>query len=181
MTRPARNRLIVAVVLVATVLAAPRLPTVATWIGAALGAPFVLVALLVTRPFHRARALLAQRRFDEAALELAAFEQDVQSAAWKRVMGAMAVGLYTSNPLAAARNTLGAVRLEQGRLEDAKKHFVTALELDPGYAVPHGNLAVLAAMSGDRASAEEARVKAKSLGFAPKLLERVIADTLAGR
>ena len=85
----------------------------------------------------------------------------------------------TSNPLAAARNTLGAVRLEQGRLDDARTHFQTALERDPRYGVPFGNLAVLAAMKGDAAGAEEARAKAAALGFKPKLLAQVIAHKLA--
>jgi Flp pilus assembly protein TadD len=81
--------------------------------------------------------------------------------------------------MAASRNTLGAIRLEQGRLKDAARAFGTALELDPGYAVPWANRAVLAAMEGDRLAAEEARLKAKALGFAPRLLARVIEDKLA--
>lgn len=83
--------------------------------------------------------------------------------------------------MAAARNTLGAVRLEQGRLDDARTHFSKALELDPGYGVPWGNLAVLAAMTGDRAKAEEARLEAAKRGFSPRLLAKVIEDKLRAR
>lgn len=181
MTRPARNRLLVAVVMVAAFFAAPRLPDAALWAATAVASPLVALALWVTLPFHRARTLLRKQQFDEAATELAAFETALSQAAWKRAIAALAVGLYTSNALAASRNTLGAVRLEQGKLDDASTHFKAALEHDASYAVPWGNLAVLAAMRGDAVAAEEARAKAAALGFKPKILAAVIKDKLAAK
>jgi tetratricopeptide (TPR) repeat protein len=179
MTRPARNQLVVVVFVIAAFFAAPRLSDAVLWGAAALATPLVLLALWVTRPFHRARTLLRTKKYDEAAAELAAFETSLTQASWKRALAAMAVGFYTSNPVAAARNTLGAVRLEQGQLDAAQAHFRAALEQDPGYAVPWGNVAVLAAMRGDAAGAEDARLKAAALGFKPRLLSDVIKDKLA--
>ena len=179
MTRPARNRLLVALFMIGAFFAAPRIPDPVVWSVCAVATPLVLLALWVTWPFHRAQRLLRTRKYDEAAAALAAFETSLAQAGWKRALAAMAVGLYTSNPLAAARNTLGAVRLEQGQLEDAQAHFKAALERDAGYAVPWGNLAVLAAMRGDAAAAEAARLKAAALGFKPELLARVISEKLA--
>lgn len=178
MTRPLRNRLLVAAFVIAAFFSAPRLGNVALWGATAVATPLVVLALWVTWPFHRARALLRARQYESAATELAAFESSIAQTAWKRALAAMAVGLYTSNPLAAARNTLGAVRLEQGRLEDAETHFKAALSHDAGYAVPWGNLAVLAAMRGDADGAEDGRLKAAALGFRPKLLSAVIKDKL---
>lgn len=180
MTRPARNRLLVAVFMVAAFVAAPRLPNAALWGATAAAVPFVVVALWVTLPFHRARTLLRKKQFDAAATELAAFESALSQAPWKRAVAALAVGLYTSNALAASRNTLGAARLDQGKLDDAQTHFKAALEHDAGYAVPWGNLAVLAAMRGDAVAAEEARRRAATLGFKPKILAAVIKDKLKG-
>lgn len=179
MTRPARNWLLVALFIAATFAVAPRLPDAVTWTVAALGLPVVLVAWWVTAPFHRARARLARRDFDAAATELAAFEVSLTASPWKRALASLAVGLHTANPLAAARNTLGAVRLEQGRLDDARTHFEAALAQDPGYGVPWGNLAVLAAMAGDATKAEAARAQAAALGFRPRILAKVIHDKLA--
>ena len=179
MTRPVRNRLLVAAFMVAAFFAAPRLPNAALWGATALTVPFVALALWVTSPFHKARTLLRKKQFDEAATELAAFETSLTQAGWKRALAALAVGLYTSNALAASRNTLGAVRLEQGKLDDASTHFKAALEHDARYAVPWGNLAVLAAMRGDAVAAEEARAKAAALGFKPKIMAAVIKDKLA--
>lgn len=178
MSRPARNRLVVAVFVVVAFFAAPRMTNAMLWSATALATPVVLAALWVSMPFQRARGLLRKRQYEEAATELAAFESSL-TAGWKRALASMAVGLYTSNPAAASRNTLGAVRLEQGRLDDAQTHFKAALEHDPLYAVPWGNLAVLAAMRGDAPGAEEARLKAASLGFKPKILSAVIKDKLS--
>jgi len=178
-SRPARNRLLMAVFVVVMVLVTRRLPDEVTWASTAVFVPLVALALWVTLPFQRARSLLAKRQFDDAATELAAFEKSLVESGWRRAFASLAVGFYTSHPLAAARNTLGAVRLEQGRVDDAATHFSAALEHDALYAVPWANRAVLAAMKGDRAAAEEARQKAASLGYAPKILARVIADKLA--
>lgn len=178
MTRPLRNRLLVAAFVIVVIVSSPRLPTEVTWAAAAIVFPLIALALWVTAPFQRARGLLARRQFDDAAMQIAAFERAMLESPWKARLASLAVGLYTSNPVAASRNTLGAIRLEQGRLKDAARSFGTALELDPGYAVPWGNRAVLAAMEGDRAGAEAARQQAKALGFAPKLLARVIEDKL---
>lgn len=177
MSRPTRNRLLVAVFVVVAFAAAPRLPNLLLWSVTAVATPLVIAALWVSAPFLRARGFLQKQKYEEAATELAAFESSL-SAGWKRALASLVVGLYTSNPVAAARNTLGAVRLEQGRLDDAQTHFKAALERDALYAVPWGNLAVLAAMRGDAAGAEEARLKAALLGFKPKVLAAVIKDKL---
>lgn len=179
MTRPVRNRLLIAVLVIVVFVLSPRVPVEVTWGAAAVLFPLIGLALWVTLPFQRARGLLAKRQFDDAAVQIVMFEKSLLESRWKSLLASLSVGLYTTNPIAASRNTLGAIRLEQGRLKDAARSFGTALELDPGYAVPWGNRAVLCAMEGDRAGAEEARLKAKSLGFAPKLLARVIEDKLA--
>jgi tetratricopeptide (TPR) repeat protein len=178
MTRPARNRLLAVLFVVSALVAAPRLPDVVLWVVAGLVAPVMLLAFLVTQPFRKARGLLADQQYESAATELAAFEKALDDAPWKRTFASFAVGLYTANPLAASRNTLGAVRLEQGKLDEAERHFKKALEFDEGYGVAWGNLAVLAAMRKDAAEAELARAKAAELGFKPKLLAAVIQDKL---
>jgi tetratricopeptide (TPR) repeat protein len=181
MTRPLRNRLLAAVFVFAAFFAAPRLGDGAMWALTSLAVPMLVLAFWVTWPFHRARGMFAKKQYDSAATELAAFESSMAQVPWKRFFAGLAVGFFTTNAVAAARNTLGAVRLEQQRLEDAETHFKAALQLDPGYAVPWGNLAVLAAMRGDAGGAEEARLRAAALGFKPKLLAAVIHDKLKSR
>lgn len=180
MSRPARNRLLAAIFVALVVLVAPRLPNVVAWLAFALVAVVIAASLWVTRGFRQARALLAQKKYDDAALELAAFERSL-SERWRKRLAGLSVGLYTNDAVAAARNTLGAVRLEQGRLEDAATHFDAALALDAQYAVPWANRAVLAALRGDRAAANEAKQRAKALGFGSKTLDAVVSDKLGSK
>ncbi len=181
MTRPARVRLVVVAVAVLAFVAGPRLPEPLPWVLLGLLAPVLGLALWLVQPLVRARRAHAEQRFEHAAAELAAFEVALTAAPWKRAVAGLAVGLYSANPLAVARGTLGAVRLDEGRLDDAARHLAKALELDPGYAVPHANLAVLHATRGDAAAAEAARARAAALGFAPKQLRAVLAEKLAAR
>lgn len=181
MTRPARNRLVVVVFIGMVFFASTRLHDAVLWGATAVATLLVVLALWVSWPFHRARALLRKRQYESAATELAAFETSLSKTGWKRALSGLTVGLYTSNALAAARNTLGAARLEQNLLDEAQTHFRASLQHDPGYGVPWGNLAVLAAMRGEADAAEDARLKAFALGFRPKLLSAVIKDKLAAR
>lgn len=179
MTRVLRNRLLIAAFVVIAIFGGPRLSNAVMWPVTAIVFPLMALALWVARPFHEARAQLKKQQYEDAAASLAQFETSIASVPWKRALAGAAVGLYTFNALAAARNTLGAVRLEQGRLDDAETHFKAALQHDAGYAVPWGNLAVLAAMRGDAGAAEDARLKAAAMGFKPKVLGAVIKDKLA--
>lgn len=180
MSRPARNRWLAVALVVVAVLLGPRLPDAVLW--ALVGVMGVVMGLAVwlTMPFHRARSLLRAKQYDDAATELAAFELGL-SEPWKRRLAGLAVGLYTHHALAAARGTLGAVRLEQGRLDDAATHLDAAIALDAQYALPWANRAVLAAMRGDAAAANDAKDKAKALGFGSKVLDAVVADKLRAK
>ena len=178
MTRPLRNQLLAALFVVAALFAAPRMSDGLMWVLTAVVTPMLVLAVWVTGPFRRARRAFAKKQYESAAAELTTFEKSLE-VAWKRFFAGLAVGFYTTNAVAAARNTLGAVRLEQARLEDAEVQFKAALQLDPGYAVPWGNLAVLAALRGNAGGAEEARLKAAALGFKPQLLAAVIKNKLA--
>jgi tetratricopeptide (TPR) repeat protein len=162
---------------VAACFAAPRVPDAVSWGLSAVLLPLIALALWVTAPLNRARSLLARKDYEGAVTALAAFEAALATS-WKRALASRAVGFYSSNPRAVARNTLGGVRLEQGKLDEAETHFASALELDPLYGVPWGNRAVLAAMRGDAAAAEAARLEAAERGFAPKLLAQVITEKL---
>lgn len=181
MTRPARARLVVVAVVVAVLLLGPRVPEPWPWLIALAGFAFIAVAVWVVDPLRRARAALAERRFDDAAADLAAFEVALTASAWRRAVAGFAVGFYSGNALAVSRGTLGAVRLEQGRLEDAQTHLSRALELDPAYGVPWANLALLRATRGDADGAEAARLRAQQLGFAPRQLPVLLRERLAAR
>jgi tetratricopeptide (TPR) repeat protein len=179
MTRPRRHLALILLFVAAAVVVAPRLPDAVLWSAAAAGALLIALCLVAGKHLFRARSLMGQAKWDDAALELAAFEQEQAAGGWRRALAWLFVGTYSSNGVAVARGTLGALRLEQGKLEEAKRHLERALEADPGYAVPHANLALLAAKQGDAAAAETHREKAHALGFRRRSFERALADALA--
>jgi tetratricopeptide (TPR) repeat protein len=158
---------------------APRLPDVALWTAAGLGAAIITVSLAAGRHLFRGRWLMKQKRWDDAAVALAAFEREQAQGGWRRALAFLFVGTFSSNGLAVAQATLGAVRLEQGRLDEAEAHLRRALEVDPDYAVPHANLALLAAMRGDAAGAQTHRARAHQLGFRRRSLDAALAKALA--
>lgn len=172
MSRPARNWLLVALVVVVGVAVAPRLPDALVWALAGVALVVMVAALSVTADFRAARALFAKKRFDDAAVRLAGFEKSL-SAPWRARLAGLAVGVYTSNALAAARNTLGAVRLEQGKFDEAQAHFDAALKLDAQYALPWANKALLAKKRGEDFS--EARNRAVALGAKAKALDALLS------
>lgn len=175
MSRPARNRLLVVVIFLVALVVSPRLPTWLTWVFAGVGFPFVAVALWVTTPFRAARKFLQERNFERATLSLVQFEHALETG-WKRGVAALAVGFYTSSARAAARSLLGAIRLEEGRLDDAKRHCDEAIALDDAYAIPWANLAVLAAMNGEKEDAARLAQEAVRRGLASKPLAQTLAS-----
>lgn len=180
MTRPRRHLALILLFVAAAIFLAPRLPDVALWSAAAVGGLLIAVCFVAGRHLFRARSLMGQGKWDDAALELAAFEQEQTNTAWRRALAVLFVGTFSSDGVAVARGTLGALRLEQGQLDDAKRHLERALEKDPGYAVPHANLALLAAKQGDAAAAEAHRAKAHALGFRRRAFDQALAEALGG-
>ena len=178
MSRPARNRLLVFVVMIVAFVVSPRLPTWLTWVLGGAGLPVVGVALWVTAPLRAARTLLMRKQFEQAAMAVLAFEARM-ALLWQRVLAALAVGFYTSNPKAAARNVMGAVRLDEGKLDEAERMLEKAVKLDDGYAIPFANLAMVAAKRGDRAVAMERREAARKRGYASKTLDAELERSLS--
>ncbi|GMU61995.1 MAG: hypothetical protein AMXMBFR34_37580 [Myxococcaceae bacterium] len=179
MTRPRRNLLLLLLFVVAALVLAPRLPDLALWLAAAAGGLVIVVSVLAGRHLFKGRSLMGQQRWDDAALELAAFEQEQSRGGWRAALAFLFVGTYSSNGLAVARATLGAVRLEQGKLDEAEAHLRRALEADPGYAVPHANLALVAARKRDATAAQTHRARAHALGFRRKAFDAALAEALA--
>jgi tetratricopeptide (TPR) repeat protein len=179
MTRPRRNLVLILVFVVAALFLAPRLPDEALWVSAAVGGVLIAVCVFAGRHLFRGRSLMKQGKWDDAALELAAFEHEQAQGGWRRALAFLFVGTFSSNGLAVARATLGAARLEQGKLDEAEGHLRRALEVDPGYAVPHANLALLAAKRGDDAAAETHRAHAHRLGFRRKAFDAALKEALA--
>jgi tetratricopeptide (TPR) repeat protein len=181
MTRPRRNLALILLFIAGAFLAAPHLPNAVLTTIAALGAVMLVVAVFAAKHLLAGRSLMKQGKWDDAALELAAFEHEQSTVAWRRALAFLFVGSWTSDGVAVARGTLGAIRLEQGRLDEAEAHLKRAVEKDPGYALPYANLALVAARRGDTAAADAHRARAHQLGFRPRAFEQAFAAARASK
>lgn len=178
MTRPRRHLWLSLAFVAAAFIVAPRLPPRAAWSLGALGLALSAACLWAGLPLFRARSLMRQRRWAEAATHLATFRGAAAASAWRRALGPVYLGVYSSDALAVADATLGALRLEEDRLDEARQHLEAAVARDPGYAVPHANLALVFARQGDVEAARAARQRARALGFARASLDEALAPFL---
>ena len=71
-------------------------------------------------------------------------------------------------------NNSGSALINLGRLDDARASLQQALTIDPEYAVPHFNLAVVAAAEDNRDKAVDELKTAESLGFRRTQIDHVI-------
>jgi hypothetical protein len=163
MTRPARNRLLLLLVCLA-VLASGK------WVGVPLAALVVgaaAVSFVSSRDFFAARRALRRRQWVDALVGFQRFEQQLTSPS-RRAASWLATSLYSFDAAAIARNLTGVVHLENGKLELAEAAFLSALQQDPLYAVPHLNLAVVFARRKDTPSMERHLSEAQRLGLRSK-------------
>lgn len=176
MTRPTRNRLLFAAFWGTCLVLGNLLPDL-------VRLPFVLtilalaaVSYVVSRRFFAGRRHLKKKRWLDAISSFQAFETELLQSTWKRRVSWLAAGIYTLDAVAIARNNVGVVHLENEKLELAEAAFRKALESDQDYAVPHFNLAVVAAKRGDKTTMESELAEAGRLGLtSPKAHAKVRA------
>ena len=180
MTRPNRNMLGFAAAVIAIVFGGPHLPPFAVWLFFAAFAAYFIVTVTVGREFFVGRRHTKHKRWEEAAICFVLFEKRLLTSQWRRSMSVVFSGMYTYDGVALARNNLGAVRLDQGRNDEAEAALLRSLERDPLYATPHANLAILAALKGDAPRAKEESEKARALGYRTRGLQKKIRSLLAG-
>ena len=179
MTRPTRTLLLFAAFLVAAFVVTPTLPDVAMWALSGLAAVVLAVSLVAGRPFFAGRFAMKDERWDAAFAAFETFHDEQSGHGWKARFSFLFAGIFTADGVALALNNMGAVRLNQQRLDDAEALFRRALERDARYAMPHVNLAIIAAMRGDAATAETESKTARALGFRRRGLQQVVRTALA--
>jgi tetratricopeptide (TPR) repeat protein len=178
MTRPQQHVAIWAVGLLLMVGLSLVLPADALFLLIGMAWGLALVSFVARGRYGRARALLAQKKYEAAFDELRAFEQQVTREAWRRHLAFLYAGFRTSDAIALARGYQGVVRLEQGRLSEAEALFKSALQKDPDYGVPWANRAIVAASLGDEKSARAHVATARSLGLKDPALDLAVAQAL---
>jgi hypothetical protein len=179
MTRPDRNRLGVGAFMIACVLLGKFLPV-------SLQAPFVLTLLLFAlssfifaRDFFAGRRHMKKLRWVDALLAFQRFESQLSNSKTRRRLSWLAAGIYSFDPIAISRNNVGVIHLENRKLELSEAAFKEALRRDALYAVPHINLAVIAALRGKKAEMETELAEAARLGLTQKRVHARVRQAIA--
>jgi tetratricopeptide (TPR) repeat protein len=178
MTRPTRNRLLFAAFALVCIVVGNYLPEPVRWTFVAVILAAGTTSYVVSREFFAGRRALKRRQWVEALTAFQAFEHELAASAWKQRLSFLAAGMYTSDPVAIARNNVGVVHLENAKLDLAEAAFRSALERDRDYAVPHLNLAVAAARRGNAEAMEAALADAQRLGITNKKVLRRVREAL---
>lgn len=170
MTRSRRLKLAyVAVILAAS--AAVALVGVA--VGGLRGIAAALVLLLLPgrvqgyfyRDFFRGRRLLEEGRLLECIPHFERFIAAVRARPWLKRLLWLQFAVYTTDIEAMALNNLGSAYVELGDPESAERYLDQALRIDGRYPVALYNLSLVAALRGDRATAERLIKEAADLGY----------------
>lgn len=126
------------------------------------------------REFFRGRRLLEERAFEASLPHTLRFLEEIREHPGRKRLIWLGWAAWSADIEAMAHNNAGAALLELGHWDSATEHLERALELDPSYAVPFYNLAVLAAVRGNPAEAQRCAAEAARLGFRRDLLDEVL-------
>jgi tetratricopeptide (TPR) repeat protein len=102
---------------------------------------------------------VAQRRFEEGLDSIRE---------WTNIIKVLNVEIKNIERfIAIAHHNMGVVQAQKNNLDEARKQFLKALEIDDEYAIAYFNLAVVYKKLGDMVKAKEYYSKAKALGYEP--------------
>ncbi len=117
------------------------------------------------RHFYRGLQAFQQRDWPSARNNFQTFLAAVERRPWIKRLMWLNWGSYTGDIAAMAHNNLGAIGLETRQLDEANTHLHQAIALDAGYAKPHYNLAVMAALRNDPETSAQHLAEARQRGF----------------
>jgi tetratricopeptide (TPR) repeat protein len=128
------------------------------------------------RDLYTGRRLLESGSFSSSVTASEQFIQHVESKPWLRRLWWLQGAIYTRDPVAMARNNIGAAHLELGQFDDAKRAFSEAVALDAEYAVPQFNLAMIAGLEEDDAEKEHRLERAAALGYSQSAIDNFVRN-----
>jgi hypothetical protein len=174
MKRTQRNLFVIMTVMVVMYLLLTRLPPP---IALGLLCALIVVALglwLLSLDYFIGRRHEKRRRWRQALARYEKFERKLVTARWRQVSVLLYFGIYTFDALAIVRNRLAECFIGLDDLDDAGRWLQAALERDLDNPAPYVNLAVIAALRRDRATAHRQMSRAVHLGFSPQTAQQLL-------
>ena len=120
---------------------------------------------LLFREHFRGRRLVDLGRFEDSIRESEAFLATISKQRWRKKAVWLGGVIYSPDIEAMTKNNIGVAAMQLGNFEKAERAFREALAVDPEYAIPHFNLAVLASVRGEELAASGELAEATRLGY----------------
>jgi tetratricopeptide (TPR) repeat protein len=127
------------------------------------------------RDLFRGRRLLDAGQPQQSLVYSQRFLDQIRQRPWQKRLLWLSWSIYTTDVAAMALNNIGAAHLELGAWDAAKAALREAIDVDPQYAIPYFNLALIAELEADRQSAEERLAEAAARGYTSSKIDRVVA------
>ena len=179
MKRPQRNILLLVTTVFGYFLIDDHLSSnVKLSLGIALIVFGVLLAILC-KDFLIARSRTKKHDWEGAIEHYNKFEMSIKSHQQRGINLPIFMSLYTFDGIALTNNNRAQCYMNVHRNQDAKNDLEFAVSLDKLYAIPHINLAILAAQKGDEPGAKKELELAQELGYKAKGAQKLIRSYLA--
>ena len=179
MKRPQRNILLLVITVLGYFAVNDHLSsTVKLSLGIALIVFGVLIAILC-KDFLIARSRTKKQDWEGAIEHYNKFERSIKSHQQRGINLPIFMSLYTFDGIALTNNNRAQCYMNVHRNQDAKNDLECAVTLDNLYAIPHINLAILAAQKGDESSAKKELEMAQALGYKSEGAQKLIRTYLA--
>lgn len=174
MKRTQRNLFLIMTAMVVLYLLLTRLPPpIALGLLGALFGVALLLGLL-SLDYFIARRHEKRRRWRQAIARYEKFENKLVKGRWRQVTVLLYFGIYTFDALAIVRNRLAECLIGLEDFDAAEPWLRAALERDLDNPAPYVNLAVIAALHRDRATAHRQMSRAVHLGFSPQTAQQIL-------
>lgn len=122
----------------------------------------------------RGRRLFADGKWQAALDHFAAFHAQINQHPWRKRLFWLTGTIFSPNLEATTLNYLGATLVELERFDEATDKFRAAIKLDPKFALPHFNLAVIEAVANHETRAAARLAKARELGHPNSTVDNLI-------
>lgn len=175
MSRRAKNGAIIAAGVLVLLVMPLVLPPQAVLALAGVGWGVGLAGFLARGTYGTALTLMKKKEWERAFDELLVFEKQVSEDGWRRRLAVLSTGFSTFDPVALAKATQGAVRLEQGRMAEAELLLAAAVALDPEYGLAWANRALAATALGKAELARDFADRARALGVRSRAFEATLS------
>ena len=178
MKRPQRNLLLFLSLLIIPSISRALDIQLYAFIFSIIAVTLAVLMIFLGKDYFVARFKIKYKNWSSAVESFSKFESFLDKLHALHLKVPFFFSLYTYNGKALTKNNIAFCYMNSGKITEAKRLLAESIELDRLYAIPHVNLAIIAAMEGDADRASSEANIAKELGFRGKGAQLIIRRIL---